>query len=133
MKTDTERSAAYLTGLVREFCKLPSETEWVEFKVDDARSEDIGEYLSALANGAALAGKAFAYVVWGVENGTQRIVGTHFAPRTQKIGNEELENWLLRLLEPRVDFRFFEVVVDGRRLVLLQVGRAFRQPVRFQG
>ena len=28
----TDRSPEYLTGLVRELCKLPAETEWVEFK-----------------------------------------------------------------------------------------------------
>ena len=59
----TDRSAEYLTGLVRELCKLPSETEWLEFKQNRAESEEIGEYLSALANSAALCGKAFAYLV----------------------------------------------------------------------
>ena len=62
----TDRSAEYLAGLVRELCKLPAETEWVEFKKNKAEPEDIGEYLSALANSAALPGKAFAYLVWGV-------------------------------------------------------------------
>ena len=28
----TDRTAEYLIGLVRELCKLPQETEWVEFK-----------------------------------------------------------------------------------------------------
>jgi len=28
----TSRSNDYLTGLVRELCKLPRETGWVEFK-----------------------------------------------------------------------------------------------------
>ncbi len=54
----TNRSKDYLVGLVRELCKLPQETEWVEFKENDAEPENIGEYLSALANSAALAGKA---------------------------------------------------------------------------
>lgn len=45
----TNRSKDYLVGLVRELCKLPQETEWVEFKENDAEPENIGEYLSALA------------------------------------------------------------------------------------
>ena len=43
----------YLVGFLRELCKLPQETEWVEFKENDADPQDIGEYISALANSAA--------------------------------------------------------------------------------
>ncbi len=59
----TDRPAEYLVSLVRELCKLPHETEWAEFKVNDAEPQEIGENVSALANSAALAGKAFAYLV----------------------------------------------------------------------
>lgn len=129
----TDRPADYLVSLVRELCRLPQETEWVEFKVDDAEPKEIGEYLSALSNSAALAGKAFAYLVWGVTDSDHAIVGTHFVPHTAKVGNEEIENWLLRLLTPKIHFRFFKVTVDGRSIVLLEIERAFRHPVQFQG
>lgn len=128
-----DRPADYLESLVRELIKQPQETEWLEFKVNDAEPHEIGEYLSALANSSALAGKAFAYMVWGVENDTHAIVGTTFSLRTAKVGNEELENWLLRLLSPKIHFRFFEVEVDERPVVLLEIERAFRHPVQFQG
>lgn len=129
----TDRPPEYLAGLVRELCKLPHETEWVEFKVNDADPQEIGEYLSALANSAALVGKASAYLVWGVKDDDHTVVGTRFKPNMTKVGNEEMENWLLRLLEPKIDFRFFDLVIDGRTVVLLEIGRAFRHPVRFQG
>ena len=58
-----ERSATYLQGLVQELCNLPKETEWVEFKESNDNPEEIGEYISALSNAAALQGKAFAYLV----------------------------------------------------------------------
>lgn len=96
----TDRSVEYLTSLVRELCKLPRETEWVEFKVNNADPQEIGEYLAALANAAALNGKAFAYLVWGVEDQTRHIVGTRFSPATSKKSNEPLETWLLRSLLP---------------------------------
>ena len=32
----TDRSAENLVGLFRELCKLPHETEWVEFKVNNS-------------------------------------------------------------------------------------------------
>lgn len=125
------RSSESLVGLVRELLKLPKETEWVEFKHDNDNPEEIGEYISALANSAALDEKAFAYVVWGIENATRRVLGTRFDPMTAKRGNEELESWLLHKLEPRIDFRFFEVVLPEGRVVVLEIGRAFRHPVKF--
>ena len=123
----------YVLGLVRELCKLPHETDWVEFKVNQDEPSAIGEYISALANAAALHGKAHAYLLWGIENGTHAVAGTDFSPATAKKGNEPLETWLLRLLNPRIDFRFREVVVDGRRVALLEIDRASRQPVAFSG
>lgn len=127
------RSADYLTGLVRELCKLPRETEWVEWKENNADPKLIGEYLAALANSAALEGKAFAYLLWGVRDSDHHIVGTDFNPHARKVGNEELESWLLRLLEPKLHFRFFTAEVHSHRVVLLEVERAQRQPARFEG
>ena len=129
----SDRPADYLVSLVRELCALPRETEWVEFKVNEAEPQAIGEYISALANAAALVGKAFAYLVWGVRDEDHAIVGTNFDPPAARVGNEELESWLLRLLEPKLDFRFFTLEVDGHRVVLLEMARAARHPVRFSG
>lgn len=127
------RKPENLVSLVNEMRKLPAETEWVEFKHNNDNPEEIGEYISALSNSAVLAGKAFAYMLWGIEDGTHDVVGTRFTPATAKKGGEELENWLLRLLTPRIAFRFLDVEVDGKRVVILAISRAFRHPVTFQG
>ncbi|WNV05947.1 hypothetical protein RP726_05905 [Candidatus Methylospira mobilis] len=55
-----ERSHEYLLSLLKELVKLPAETEWVEFKHNNA-PEGTCEYISALANAAALIGKQSAY------------------------------------------------------------------------
>ena len=89
----------YLSGLVAELRKLPAETGWVEFKENNDNPQEIGEYISALSNTAALAGKANAYVVWGIRDGTHEVVGTNFKPGAAKKGNENLENWLVHSLE----------------------------------
>ena len=127
-----DRTPEYLAGLVRELCKLPHETEWLEFKGSNADPREIGEYISALANAAAIDGKAFAYLVWGIEDETHRVIGTSFSPLAAKKGNEALENWLLRLLAPKIHFRFYELTMEGQPVVLLEIGQAFRHPVRFQ-
>jgi predicted HTH transcriptional regulator len=71
--------------------------------------------------------------MWGVDDATHEIVGTQFSPSEVRVGNEELESWLLRLLSPRIDFRFHETEVEGRQVVVLEIGCAFRHPVRFSG
>lgn len=127
-----DRSAEYLLSLFYELCKLPSETEWLELKLNNDNPEDIGEYLSALANSAALLGKVNAYMIWGVENKSHEVVGTTFKPASAKVGQEELESWLLRLLTPKINFRFHELQVDDHSVVLLEIGAAFRHPVQFK-
>ena len=126
------RTKEFFASLVGELTRLPSETEWVEFKVNDDEAQDIGEYISALANSAALEGKAFGYLVWGVRNGDHAIVGTKFRPRIKKVGNEELESWLLHMLNPKINFSFHEVEIDGFPVVVLEIERAMRTPVQFR-
>lgn len=127
------RDPAYLAGLVRNLRTLPYETEWVEFKVNRDLPRDIGEYISALSNGAALSGKDRAYLLWGIEDGVHAVVGTRFEPATAKVGNEPLENWLRRQLAPRIDFCFHEVEIDGKRIVILEIEPALHEPVGFSG
>jgi len=123
----------YLAGLVRELCKLPTETEWVEFKRGNDDPQAMGEYISALANSAALTGKASAYLLWGIDDSTHAIVGTAFDPKSAKRGGEELESWLLRQLTPKIGFRFFEAAMPEGRVVILEIEKAFKHPVRFSG
>ncbi|MBK9037494.1 MAG: putative DNA binding domain-containing protein [Myxococcales bacterium] len=127
------RSPAFLADLVRELCRLPTETESVEFKRNNDDPQELGEYISALANAAALVGKSSAYLLWGVDDKTHDIVGTTVAPKQQKKGAQELESWLLQQLTPKIEFGFYEVDVDGKRVVVLEIERATRQPVQFHG
>lgn len=127
------RTLAFLLSLVNELRKLPAETAWLEFKVNNDKFEEIGEYISALSNAAALHGKANAYLIWGIQDGTHEIVGTTFKPRQAKQGNEELENWLLRQLNPHPHFSFHELEMDGHAVVLLEIPRAEAKPVQFCG
>ena len=128
-----ERNVDYLVSLVRELCKLPAETSWLEFKRNNVDPQAIGEYLAALSNAAALDGKSNAYLVWGVDDKTHEIVGTTFVPQAAKKGNEELESWLLRLLNPRLHFRFHAFEVDDKPLVLLEIPSAHSKPTSFEG
>jgi len=122
-----------LSTLLTELRSPSQETEWVEFKQNNTDPEQIGEYLSALSNSAAMHRKDAAYIVWGVENGTHNVVGTSFKPRQAKKGNEELENWLLRLLSPRIDMKIHEFQENGHDVVIFEVQPAQHTPVAFSG
>jgi len=128
-----DRSDEYIVSLIRELLKQPNETEWLEFKHNNDNPQIIGEYISALSNSAALNGKTNAYMIWGVNDETHEVLGTTFQPSKAKKGNEALENWLLRLLEPKIDFKFYEVTMDDKDIVLLEISPAYRHPVKFSG
>ncbi|MFA5221404.1 MAG: RNA-binding domain-containing protein [Methanoregula sp.] len=66
-----------LYGLMR----LPTETEWVEFKEAETTFdfEQIGRYVSALSNEANLNEKSEGWLIFGVtDKYPRKIVGTHF-------------------------------------------------------
>ncbi|MEV5299059.1 ATP-binding protein [Amycolatopsis methanolica] len=127
-----QRPADRLQVLVAKLVALPHETEWVEFKENLANPEDIGEYVSALSNGAALSHQDKGYLVWGVRDSDHQVVGTRFDPSTAKKGNEDLLPWLLRSVHPQVHFEFHDVVFEGKKLVVLEINAAHTSPVRFQ-
>lgn len=128
-----ERGTEALIGILDELRGYTREAEWVEFKVNNFEASSIGEYISALANSAALLGKTSAWMAWGIEDESHDVVGTNFDPSTTKVGNEELENWLLRLLAPKIDFCFHQFSHGGFPVVLLEISPAYRHPVQFQG
>ncbi len=118
--------------LIDELRVLPQESEWVEFKVDNTNPQIIGEYISALSNSANLENKEYAYLVFGIENDTHRVVGTAFKPRKEKIGNQELENWLVTQLEPKLDFKIIEGTINKKPIVVFQIDISQSRPVAFK-
>ncbi|MFT5716911.1 MAG: ATP-dependent DNA helicase RecG [Oleiphilaceae bacterium] len=129
----TEQNMNQLRALLKELCHLPNETEWVEFKhnVDVVK---IGEYISALANSAALLGKQTAYLVYGVDDKTHDVIGTKFKPSTQKHKGQELESWLLQKTAPKIHFQFYEFThTNDEHVVIVEIQAATHTPVQFDG
>ncbi len=104
-----------LIRLLGELRALPSESEWMEFKFNYVEPEEIGEYLSALANSASLHKKEAAYLIWGIEDTTHRVIRTDFKPRRDKVENQELESWLALQLYPRIDFKIHEFMYMDKK------------------
>ncbi len=121
------------TNLVEEILSYGCENEWIEFKDNNFESHLIGEYISALSNSACLHKTKQGYLVFGV-NDACHIVGTNFKPKKEKgKGNENLENWLLRLLNPRIDFEIIEGIYNSKKIVIFKIDSAKKSPVEFEG
>ncbi len=119
-------------SLVLNLASLRKETEWLELKHNNDNPQEIGEYISALSNGAALLGRHSAYILWGIDDITNQIIGTNFRPRKKKTNNQELESWLIFHLDPQIDLRIHEGEVDGKYMVLFEFAPATHRPIRFK-
>jgi len=117
--------------LLSELRSFPNETEWLEFKVNNA--QDIGEYISALSNSACIHEKGYGYIVFGIDDKTHRVVGTSFSPYQKGKGNEDLIPWLARKLDPKIHFDHFEFEVEGEKVVLFRIKATSNTPVKFSG
>ncbi|MDD5547803.1 MAG: ATP-binding protein [Candidatus Pacebacteria bacterium] len=122
-----------MVELINKYVELSAETEWIEFKANHQSPEKIGEYISALSNSACLHQKAEAYLIFGIENDTHKIVGTTFDHRKEKgKGNEPLESWLVRSFKPNIEFKVFDINYPGnKRLVVFHIPPAVSGPVKF--
>lgn len=121
-----------LIELTNKLVRQSKESEWVEFKLNFHSIEEIGERISALANGAAVHNKDYGYLVFGVEDKTHIIKGTTFKPKLYKKGSEELEHWLIQRLNPRIDFNIYEFDYDEQKSIsLFVIPSAHNRPVDF--
>lgn len=107
------------------------ESPWLEFKQSNCKPQMLAECVSACANGAMLAGMERAYIVFGIENGTKKKVGTTVRLNELKKGNENLANWLTRMLEPRLLLEFLDFEEDGLQFAILVIEPSYDRPVRF--
>lgn len=115
-----------------ELSKLPAETEWVEFKVNNKDPDRIAKYISAVSNMATLHEMPCGYIVWSISDGTHEVVGTDFRYRTAKKGSEELEAWLTRMVNPKIGFSFHEArISEGISCTVIEVPAAVSEPTRY--
>lgn len=125
-------SEEQLLDLLKELVEIPRENEFVEFKLNFHSAEEIGKCISALANTVCINSSSFGYLVFGVEDGSNRIVGTSFKAKMYKKGNEDLEHWLSTRLNPKIDFRIHEFDYEkNKHISLFIIPPAKNQPVEF--
>ena len=120
MSKDSE--AKKLEAIIIDLMAHRHEEEWFEFKTNRVTDYEIGEYISALSNAAAMTGQDAGYLVWGIENNTHQIIGTTFDYH-KDVKNEPLQHYLARNTLPDIGFTFREMKSQGKRIVILNIDR----------
>lgn len=127
-----------LHTLIDSLLQESEEKAWLEYKTNIAVSnasitpEGVGEYISALSNGAAINNRDFGYLVLGIEDGTKKVVGTNLKMSSYKVGNQDFELWIRNFIHPKINFEFFETIYQGFPVVVVRIPMAKNEPTNFQ-
>ena len=111
------------------------EKEYIEFKPNflaEMHYQEIGEYISALSNSAAYHKQENAYMIWGVENETRKIVGTVFQYDVEIKGSEVFKHYLARKLSPSITYKFEDFMIEDKRIVCLSIPKAVKTITEFE-
>ena len=128
-----------LKKLLEELLKKDESDSYIEFKTDIELSL-VGEYISALSNSACLKHRDFGYLVFGIEDKSKKIVGTKFDIKNAKIKSknnkndkESLELYLRRMIEPRIFFDFYDLEIEEKKIVIIEIASAKERPTKYEG
>ena len=105
---------AEIKDLIKDLIAHKYEEEWFEFKVNWFEPKILGEYISALSNAAALTGRKYAYLIWGIDDKTHKVVGTDFDYH-RNVKNEPLPHFLARQMNPDIAFQFLETTFQEKK------------------
>ncbi len=124
-----------LIHILNHLRSLPGETEVVEFK--EAKNGfdfgKLGKYFSALSNEANLNHKPHAWLIFGVQDNSHQIVGSHF--RTSRKDLDSLKGEIAQLTTNKITFiEIYELSLSEGRVVMLQIPAAPKGiPIAFKG
>ncbi len=114
----------------KELISYEFEKEWIEFKENWYNREEIGQYISVLANVATLCGVPYSYMIWGVNDKNHNVVGTLFDYDKEEKG-ESLKHYLSRNLTPSISYEFKEEFFFNKRVVVLTIPASKLVPTEF--
>lgn len=124
-----------LKKLLDNLKTLPAETEWVEFK--EAKNtfnfNDIGRYFSALSNEVNLKNQPYGWLVFGVEDKSRNIVGTHYRENRSDLDSLKFE--IANKTTNRITFiEIHELNLPEGRIIMFQIPAAPKGiPVAWEG
>ena len=130
-----DKNEKYTELLKEQIATLKTENRYLEFKSNYQDYNRLGKYISALSNGACLEHQDFAYLYFGVEDGTLLVKGTTFdVAKLKAEGNQSLEIYLRRMVSPKITFEIDEFQYEGKlRLVVFVIPAAVKEPTCYMG
>ena len=96
----------------------------VAFLNDDIQLDELGKYISALANLATQENFLYAYAIWGYDLNTREIKNSNF---------DKYKKLNIPYLSSNAIFSFQEIYYENKRLVVLEVMRAIDTTIQFNG
>lgn len=120
-------------ALLNRLLAEAGESPWLEFKQNRLDPDEIACCISACANGAILHEKDRAFIVFGIENLTKRKVGTNVRLSEVRKGNENLQNWLSRMLTPAIMVETHDFQDGDLSFAILAIEPSYDRPVSFAG
>ncbi len=120
-----------LKKIIKDLIERKNEEEWFEFKENWYNPQQLGTYISAISNVAAVFGKKEGYFVWGINDTTHDIVGTNFDYNVS-YKSVPLKNYLASKLNPSIAFQFYEIKINNKRVVILVIPKANKVPTSFE-
>ncbi|MBY0567320.1 MAG: putative DNA binding domain-containing protein [Hyphomonadaceae bacterium] len=119
-------------ALLKTLVERPAEESWLEFKESAWDHDRIAQYVAGLSNAAILAGQERGFLVFGVEDATHKIVGTTVALKSKKIGNENFQNWIQRVISPAIQVNLHDFQCDGRKCAIIEIAPSYAAPVAYK-
>lgn len=111
------------------------ENEVVEFKRagNDYSTDAIGKYFSALANEANLRNQERAWLVFGVDNRSRKVVGSDYRPKAENLHSLKMQ--ISAATEPSITLRnIHELLLTEGRVLLFEIPAApLGMPIAWKG
>ena len=124
--------------------KQRKQCRYIEFKSNYQDANALGEYISALSNGATLDNEDYGYLFFGIDDKSLELIGSSFDPYSQKFSfrldkstkspNQYLELGLRQYVTPKINFSIdIFTSNNGKRIVVFKIPAAREEPTYFMG
>lgn len=109
------------------------ESSCVEAKETQLEKDKMGQTISAIANSCLLEGREFGYIIFGIKDKTWEIVGTPKRLSEYKVGNQEINLYILTQLSPGIEFEMIDdIIFEDKELSIIKISSSTHTPVAFK-